>query len=350
MKLDRFYTPRAMATALLNSFRLNAASCVDPACGDGALLRAAETRFEGISCFGLDIDRQAVAAARRRAPHWVLSSGDLLAPASRARTTALAQGRGCDIVVCNPPFSMGARKGVRTEFLGGERSSVAMAHILAAMDVVSPKKGLAAVVPESLVFSDLDAAAREKIQAFGRIDVVGEGRNTAFSGARVNTLLVRVTPKRRRASPAMPVGTAALPCSLYRGGLPVHEAEMLPWGTRYVHTTDFQALHTKPGAGLPRVRRIGRGVVKGHLVLLPRVGLPREHFCRPLHFREQTQLSDCVFALQFSSARRAAIGARLLRQDFDGLSALYRGTGARYITQARLEEWLGMVGFELRHS
>lgn len=350
MTYDRFYTPGPMAANLVESIAGSVQSCVDPACGSGALLRAAEDRFGSTQCMGIDIDRSAITRARRRAPHWTLSVGDIMAPASRSRTEVLAKALRTDLVVCNPPFSMGARKGIFTEFLPQTRTSVAMAHLLAAMELFAPRVGLAAVVPESLMHSELDSPGRNRLATYGGLSVVSEGRNTAFSGARVNTLLITLVRDSRLRPSASPQRSADLPCDLIRGGLPIHEADRLLYGTPLIHTTDFSALHGMEARRLRRVRRINRGVTSGHVILLPRVGLPNKDHCRPLYLRDTVQLSDCVFALRFTSGKRAASAAARIRYWFTSLSSLYRGTGARYVSQQRLSQWLSDVGFSISNG
>lgn len=348
--LDRFYTPTPMASALVEAVEAPAASCVDPACGSGALLQAAESRFTNIECLGLDIDRSAIARARRKSPHWILSVGDILEPASRRHTSVVAAGYGVDLVACNPPFSMGSKKGIRTEFLPENRCSVAMAHLLAALELFRPRVALAAIVPESLMFSELDEIGRDTLQRYGRLSIVAEGRNTAFSGARANTLLITLTRNEVNETETARSLDAPIPCELIRGGVSIHEAERLPYGTPLIHTSDFDAVTGMANCTLDRVRRIRRGVVDGHVVLLPRVGVPIERYCTPICLPRPVQLSDCVFALRFSSARRAHTAATILRRRYADLRALYRGTGARYVSRRRLMDWLRVSGFAIQNQ
>ncbi len=126
-----------------------------------------------------------------------------------------------------------------------------------------------------------------------------------------------------------------------RGGLPVFEARGLSKGIPYIHSTSIRAVvadGTATGCGL--VRPIQRGVVAGHVILLPRVGVPQPDLVRPIYLARKTQLSDCVVAIKLSSRHRAETTAKRIRENWSSLIALYRGTGARYVTVARLGDWL----------
>lgn len=350
MTIDKFYTPDSLATLLMGAVRGTPDSCVDPACGSGALLQAAEDRFGDVDCFGSDVDREAVAKARLNAPHWTLSVGNMLVPASRARSKALVQAQGVDLVVCNPPFSMGSAKGVCCEFLDGGRCSVAMAHLLAAHAVIRPTLALAAIVPESLMYSDLDAAGRNVLEERGVLRVVSQVNNTAFKGARAHTLLLVVDVKRRKAIVASPASvprkskSGSISCSLARGTLALHDVVRSPKGVPLVHTTKFEDVVGGSLDECMRVRQLRSGVIEGNVILLPRVGVPQERHCKAVRLPTRVQLSACVFGLTFSSARQARMAAARLRGSHAALQELYRGTGARYVTRARLIQGLARVG------
>jgi hypothetical protein len=80
------------------------------------------------------------------------------------------------------------------------------------------------------------------------------------------------------------------------------------------------------------------------VVLLPRVGNPRREQVVALYLQEPVQLSDCVISLQVVSLRDARLLRRRLLQKWDEFVCLYRGTGARFVTVARLQNWLHSSG------
>ena len=245
---------------------------------------------------------------------------------------------------------MATGKGIAVSLPGySGRCSVAMAHILAALGRAAPAQ-CSAIVPESLMFSELDARARACLCERYEVQIVRGLRNSTFSGTRANALIVRLTTRglvgRRRRGAA--TGDVPQSLSLVRGGLPLHEAETGRGGLRYVHSTELRDISRGMSVRqLRRVRPIPRGIASGHLVLLPRVGLPHVDSVRALRFRESIQLSDCVVALCFRTRAAALVWARAIRSRERQLVALYRGTGARYTTVRRLRSWLSRVERQL---
>jgi restriction endonuclease TaqI-like protein/methyltransferase family protein len=95
--LGAYYTPPSLAEAMLAYVPAPRLGIVDLACGDGVWLAAAARRWPGVPLHGVDIDPQAVAAARRR-----------LGPAAELGCADGAGLRGrFDLVVGNPPWGAG---------------------------------------------------------------------------------------------------------------------------------------------------------------------------------------------------------------------------------------------------
>ncbi|HKY38420.1 MAG TPA: class I SAM-dependent methyltransferase [Polyangiaceae bacterium] len=352
MDLDRYYTPEDVAERLAAAVVTDSGRCVDASCGDGRLLSAAVSVAPGTSCVGIDKDPFAIRRLRRQRPEWILSVGDALRSESLRHCHAAVSGKECDFLLANPPFSrIKGHKGLTVDYEGTPVTcSVAMAYMLRALDVFQPQQGTAAVVPESLVYSDLDSEARRLLGEHYTLDVLGGLKNSTFAGARANAVLVRLTggTVRRRKSKPTAWWNGERP-RIHRGGLPVFELTKSRNGVRFVHTTDLQLGERHVPDRLMRVKPLERGLVGGSVILLPRVGVPSLQHCVPFYFRSKVQLSDCVIALKFTDAVSArSFSAGLLRR-FVSLRKLYRGTGARYVTVARLEEWLdGACGSSLR--
>src|SRR5206468_3996675 len=125
-------------------------------------------------------------------PNWILSAGNLLDRTTWSNLSILKYSPRCDHVVINPPFSMKASHGVLASW-GPElfRCSLSMSHLLATLKVFAPRFGGAAVVPESLMFSERDAQARAALEQDYLLDVVRSLKNTTFRGARANALVVQ---------------------------------------------------------------------------------------------------------------------------------------------------------------
>jgi hypothetical protein len=280
------------------------------------------------------MDGAIVRALQRRHPTWVLSAANALTTSAWTRTRAGLASKNCDLIMLNPPFSMIRTRGL-TIPIGKEtmRCSVAMAHVAMALQMSKPRAACA-IVPESLMSSELDASVRMHIKREYTWEVLGHLTNSTFQGARANALMISFT---RRLS-AVSVRTATrrridLPF-LLRGGLPVHEARRDRHGTPFLHSTDT----CRRVSELRRVRPIDRGILFGHAVLIPRVGMP----ARPLpivYTSEEVQLSDCVIAIKCTSSAHARRVADAIEFRWSSFESLWRGTGARYVTMSRLQSW-----------
>jgi hypothetical protein len=351
--LDRYYTPAPIARRVVEACgATNVAKCLDTTCGDGSLLFAARDVLPKVLCIGMDLDRATVERLRRKEPDWILSRADALSCSSWRQAEAGKHGVGSDLALLNPPFSMATGKGIRVtlpDFAG--RCSVAMAHVLVALGRAAPTT-CSAVVPESLMFSDLDAPARAHLSKGYELRAVSGLRNCTFRGTRANALIVRF---KRRDHPLVTEGkktkarsASASSVRLVRGGLPLFEAVSDAHGVRYLHSTEITAVVERTRLSrMRRVRPIPRGVVSGHVVLLPRVGVPVKGSVKAVSLGRRVQLSDCVMALCFESRAGALEWERALNRRWRQLIALYRGTGARYTTVQRLQSWLCSVEGDL---
>ena len=349
LDIDRFYTPDTLARTLTDALDFQSVnSCADPTCGHGQLLLSAEAQWPKADFCGLDIDRHAVRKVRRRRPQWIVSVGNLLSPNSLVRTQIFRSRSGCEVLLTNPPFSMGMGKGVVRPG-SSYRCSVAMAHILAAIELFRPNRAIGAIVPESLLYSELDEPARDELAAMWVLEEILCVPQSTFNGTRARSTLIVLRPNNDNVTNArvMPIPTAVgVTADVVRGGLPVHEAIFSPGeGLPLVHSTDLSSL-VEGSYQEKTVVPIGRGCVVGAVILLPRVGVPSIEQISPLEFKQPIQLSDCVIGLRFTSYESANTAANMIRARSDSLVSLYKGTGARYVTVRRVEEWCLTVGID----
>lgn len=342
--LDAYYTPDDVARRIVvTSGFLTPGACADTTCGTGNLLRAAQQLYPKVACIGADKDRAAIRGLRRQQPQWLLSVADILDSRSRSQAAAFRPRTGCDLLLLNPPFSMPGKKSVDVLFDEScYRVSVAMAHILRSVDIMSPTQGAIAIVPESLLYSDLDRDAREALKANFKLETFMTLSSSTFRGARARTSVLRL--ERRGSTPESEACLSisrSLGPTLTRGGLPHFEAEPSRRGLPYVHSTDLRFLSAGGDVlSLRRVRPIHRGRVMGSVVLLPRVGVPSVGSFQAVTLKSEVQLSDCVIAITCKSRAEADGLARQLRQRREEVEALYRGTGARYITVSTLQDFV----------
>lgn len=333
----------------------NPSICADTACGSGSLLVAAEDVLQAEHCLGIDSDSNAIRQLRKARPDWRLYVGDLL---KRHRAPPLDfPGSKCevDLLVLNPPFSLGSKKYVSVKYLGHSvKCSVAMAHTLRSLELFRPKQGAIAVVPESLLYSDTDQHARELIdQEFSLTELLQLSIYT-FKGARVNSSFVQFSPSIRRQDPPIKFNTSKIdpiPGTVVRGGLQMHAFKKVSTGIRVIHSTSLRSIAI---AGVSTVSDMtaatAKGRISGWMLLLPRVGIPKENAFRAIYSKEQVQLSDCVIGVKFSSKVAALKAQARISENWAGLLNLYRGTGARYITIDRLVSWFYEIGIHDRDA
>lgn len=256
--------------------------------------------------------------------------------------------RACiDVVVANPPFgSLGEGPRLVVVAAWGERirCGVGAAHILSAVVGFLPRQ-LVAVIPDSMLHSERDARARELIASRYSLDVVRSLGSSVFANTGASVSLIelvrrpgvggRHVSERTREAVIPKVG----PVSLIRGGLPMHGVKVSSTGLPLLHTTDLRDRRQRI-----YVKRLGRGVVSGPVILLPRVGLPAERHLVPANLAVEHQLSDCVVAICCQTDDVASSVSNLLRDHFRELVDCWGGTGAQYTTLMKLRRCLSKLG------
>lgn len=348
---DKYYTPPAVASRALERAQLTRtpAICADTACGSGSLLAAAEDVLEAQHCLGIDSDPLVIRQLRQERPEWRLFVGDLLKRHRPPPTNFPGANYGVDLLVLNPPFSLGPRKYVTVKYLGHSvRCSVAMAHILRSLDLFRPTQGAIAVVPESLLYSNTDQHARELLDQNFSLSELLQLSIYTFKGARVNSSFVQFSLPSGRPQSSIevtPRPSDLIPTIVVRGGLQMHAFKRVSSGTRVIHSTSLRSISVDGINSVDeRTCTVAKGRISGWMLMLPRVGLPKEEAFRALYSKDEVQLSDCVIGMMFSSKVAASSAQKRIRSHWQSLTCLYRGTGARYITIDRLVDWLCTIG------
>lgn len=346
--MDRYYTPQSLATELLSECRLSheIGRVVDPSCGMGALLHAAERVLNSPKCIGIDVDRSAIESLRAANPHWELSVANIL-NSKRVNQTRAGKAAACsEMVLLNPPFSQEGRKFFthRLSDRSEIRVSRAMKFLLQSISIFANANLFFAIVPESLLFSELDSRARKFIDLNFTTRVIGILKSTSFRGARVNTAAVEL----QRGSRCMDLQTQKIKhftkIVLERGSMPLHLAEQVDGGVPLLHTTDIASLTE---GFLPCFQTLGGAQGNlGWAIFLPRVGLPKRTSIKPTFVSCPLRLSDCVLGIWFSDSESASKTAALMLEQWDSFLNNYRGSCARYTTVSRIADWLSLNGIE----
>jgi hypothetical protein len=180
-----------------------------------------------------------------------------------------------------------------------------MKHIVHACALFEPENAVL-VVPESALFSELDETARAFLRRRFRLRILDAIDDDVFGGVRARTHLIRLERTARPVKVVPGVDTKnqceIREVTVVRGSLQMFRVEA--GETPFLHTTDLTRVE-KNGLlehELRHVRRFGGGQVRGHFLLVPRVGNPpRGYRPRLLFSRSDIQLSDCLIALKFKN-------------------------------------------------
>jgi len=347
LDLDQYYTPIEVAEHIISSgISCKPSVCVDSTCGSGNLLSAANNAFPNLTCIGLDKDKKNIGKLKRANPNWILSAADLLNPLSYKKSSVILDNKFCDFLLLNPPFSQNNKKYLNIEYRGHSiKGSAAMAYILKSFELFKPSKGALIIVPESVLYSEIDRDARKLLEENYGISVITELENSTFKGARVRATVIKLDPysnENLRSTFSYPKFTQ-IDINLIRGSLPVHERDnnKMAQGLRYIHSTDIRKLHQNQiNSEFTQVKITSNGVTLGWNILIPRVGIPNRNLLKPLFLKHPVRLSDCVIALKFKNKLDAVECCERLDYLWNDLLNLYRGTGARYVTIDRLQTWL----------
>ena len=349
----RYYTPAEIAELVANLIHVKRPrSIIDPAAGNGALLMAAKARYPDAMMFAIDIDPVAAKHLKKEMPLGIVSNCDALSRRSMSRSCIWPHREEIDVVVANPPFGvLGSRRIIDVTCWGHTlRAGVASSHLLSAAFNFSPKQ-IVAVVPGATTHSERDLAARRLMSKYYTINVNETLSGHSFPGNSASIRVVALTRVEEEGNGSS--GDAVTnsepsevgPVEVIRGGVAIHAAKATSErrGVPLLHTTMMG------GSSKRRqfVRPIGRGLVAGHLVLIPRVGLPQRKHLVPW-FLGRHQLSDCVIALRCDSRLVAREVCELIERRFEDFRSLWGGTGAQYTTIAKIVRFLGELGIACR--
>ncbi|CAI3929076.1 N-6 DNA methylase [Alteromonas macleodii] len=343
--IDQYFTPRNLASELVKITGFENVNCVvDPTCGSGNLLEAIASQFSNAQCIGIDSDKSVIRNLQKIRPNWILSNADLMDTVSLNKTSALFVAKKCDLLLLNPPYSQNNRKYLPFRYQGDNvRCSVAMSFLLQALTTFSPRKGALLIVPESMMYSELDEHARYLISQDYDIELLTELRDTTFEGARVRALAIKLTKISKEQITAQKVLSspeARFDINIIRGGAQMHRvAKDTDKGTKVIHTVDLLRVYKNKTSYSGRISKPLSGKIKGKTLLISRVGIPHVKDLKVVEFHKEVQLSDCVIAIMSEKDIHLRKAESLIKNNQAEFVGLYRGTGARYVTKSRLEQW-----------
>lgn len=356
MSTDSYYTPADLADELVGLLPRNTEGLVvDPAMGEGALLRAAKNRFgNAVSVAGIDLDFSATGAGEGNGI--LASRADFLSSRARNSTTVWRSARAsAGAIVLNPPFSTRGMAGQTISFAGRVfKVGPALYFLLTCLRETQPSFGVAAILPAGAVEADRYAALWRIINERYVVEFRKVPGVDRFSGARVAAYLVYLSESgaelgREGEQTSADLRSHRQPprcVEAIRGRLPVHRQRNMEDGAsvRFLHSTDLGSLP----APAPGDVRLGPAhlAVDGPFLALRRVGGWRT----PTFVEDGAYvLSDCVIALRPVNDSLLSDLLSDLDANAGRISAAYGGTGAKYITMRRLALALADLGWRM-HS
>jgi hypothetical protein len=339
--LDAFFTPEPLATQMVDAIEREVETVVDPAAGDGALLRCAARRWPEARVVASEIDRRRVKALARTGG-WKVQAGDFLQRNTATRLTRLVGSAPSRSVLLNPPFSHRGptRFSLPIDAMSGIDGSRAMAFFLGSSRLVGENGQLVALMPAGVMSSERDAASRRWLEKRGNLEEISRPSKRTFVGSVAETVVVRWTPLIDRESDAQECANLkrAGPAGweLIRGSRQMHTVTPAsgPGTVRLIHTTNMRDGRLSGVSVRIKPTQADR-VLRGPVVLIPRVGRPDPRKL-VVYAGTRIALSDCVFALRHSNDAACRAMRDLLAGEFDRLRACYGGTGAPYLRRAAL--------------
>ena len=330
---------------------LRPALIADLAAGHGDLLLEAERAWPNANFVATDIDQHAIRRLTRLRPAWAFGRCDLRSARSRASCRVL-RGilRSVSLMLLNPPFSCrgGTRFLVQTAD-GPLHASTAMSFLLLAAAYVADRGHIISILPLGCLHSAKDAPAWHHLKSKYDVTLLDSYAMGVFPGSAASTAIVRFSPRTQRVTtgPHRPIARKFEPqfrVRLIRGSCPAHRQRHEKHKPALVHYTDI-----RNGTVLLNGRR-GFGsfaCVDGPAIFIPRVGRVTAGKIAFYEARHSVMLSDCVIALKPFSLKDAHILRNRLLDNLDQLRAQYIGTGAPFITTARLRAALAALGVQI---
>ena len=227
-----------------------------------------------------------------------------------------------------------------------------MSFLLLAAAYVADRGHIISILPLGCLYSAKDALAWHHLRSRYDVTLLDTYAMGAFPSSAASTAIVRFSPRTQRVATGShrPIARKLEPTfrvCLIRGSCPAHRQRNEKQKPALVHYTDI-----RNGTVLLNGRR-GFGsfaCVDSPAILIPRVGRVTAGKIAIYEARRSIMLSDCVIALKPSSLKDAYILRDRLIDNLDQLRAQYIGTGAPFITIARLRTALASLGVQIDES
>jgi hypothetical protein len=351
--LDAFYTAAQIAETLLAQATILCPSTVaDFSAGTGSLLSAAHLKWPTAKLLAIDHDPSALSVVTEQLPNSTVCCADFLDPVYQSKICKAASACGAiSLIVANPPFSCRGGTKLVNEVDGRTfTASLALSFVIGGVRYLDSKGEILAILPASCLNSEKDWNALRQLERLFSVQVVGGASRSAFKGCAAATVFVRFTRKVSEQASVygdredLQVITSRTfgAFRIFRGSIQMHAVpdDVDEAAIPFVHTTELSKYHVILNRRWVRTRR---SRICGPAILLPRVGMPREHKVCLLQSKRLVAISDCVFAITCQDSASIQDLYHILQGSWRKLESLYIGTGARYITVHRLSNFLREV-------
>ena len=354
-KIDQYNTCYSLVDEvfLRLDFDLQPKIIADIAAGKGAFLDAAYARWPKAKFVGIDCDPSCVSYLKRKNPKWIIGQCNFLSERSTNRCQALNNlDRKIDLVFLNPPFSAKHTKVVKTLFHNNlVACSIGLAFVLNSTRFLNASGRVICFLPISTLQSERDTLAWIKIRTFYDVKIVNKFGNNAFKGVSAKIIAVELRPRKNikpyeaeciKIYPAHGHGT--IQTNVIRGGFQMHMADEYSSNGRValIHTTNLKNNNVIIERKLPK--RASEKKIKGHLILVPRVGKPDKKKLVLKYFNDDIIISDCLFALSCNSASDATNIYNKISKSWGIIVNAYNGACAPYLTKSKLIRCLNHLG------
>lgn len=343
---DSYYTPDNWADKLLGYVQGNPTTVADFCVGDGGLLLAAVHRFPNIACYGIDISREVIRSLRAKQPKWKLRQCDFKNEETIGKVPFM-NGAKFKLIVLNPPFTCRGSKIVKVMWDGEEyHMSTALSFVMASLPYLADDGGLYAILPISCVYSQKDSKCWQYLQEHYHAQVLEVANKVFFKEKCYPNIVIvylgKIAYTKVKGNALIEEFRSSVPIEgIHRGRLGIYQAKTITQsaeGRRFIHTTNMrkgELVDTK------HVLHSTGASIKGNGVLIPRVCNPSPEKIVVFDGKESV-LSDCVVLLKTRTKKQAVQLKKHLLDNWAAFSALYIGTGARYVTMNRLRTVFGL--------
>lgn len=346
---DSFYTSPELAAHLVSYIgNYDIKTAVDFCIGEGELIRAAQMKFEGLKCFGTDIDGSVLTNVKKEHPSWILEKCDFTCEESRKTCSLLSNNR-YDLILLNPPFTCKGSTAIHNVSFNNTmyHVSTAMSFLVEALKYLSNDGILLAILPISVVYSQKDEKIREALKLECDFNILEERDNQRFKNCNPNIVIVSLSLNKTKnqkqiCSPKLLPLNRKVNLKVIRGNLSMYEMPKYrdSAGIALIHSTNIRNNSICLDGTLVNKKEFK---IEGPAVLIHRVGKPDITKIGLIKANEKYVLSDCILGILCDNYNDAKYILKQLIFHETLFCSLYKGTGAKYITIERLKQFLGIL-------